>query len=94
MAAQDMLEQIQNLPEKHRGRVMGEYIKMRLNQRQRRGWGWVYMEIHDRYIRKLQVARVKLGNQYLYYTVPLSSGVNLPSVTVYFFSASLIASTT
>ena len=38
--------------------------------------------------------RVKLGNQYLYYTVPISSEVNLPSETVYFFSASLIASTT
>ena len=40
------------------------------------------------------ISEKKSGNQYLYYTSPILSEVNLPSETVYFFSASLIASTT
>ena len=31
------------------------------------------------------ISEKKNENQYLYYTVPISSEVNLPSVTVYFF---------
>ena len=55
----DLETQIQNLPEKHRERVWGEYIKMRINQRQRRGWRNVNMEIHDRFIRKLKIASLR-----------------------------------
>ena len=61
MAGENMVEKIQNLPEKHRERVMGEYIKMKLNQRQRRGWGRVNMEIEKnvRYFSKLKVQSLR-----------------------------------
>ena len=62
-----MVEKIQNLPEKHRERVMGEYIKMKLKQRERRGWGGVNMAIRKKvwYFSKLKVQSLRQYIPYL-----------------------------
>ena len=56
--AQDILEKIQALPEEHRERIMGEYIKMKLRQRKRLGWGCVNFEI----LIKLNPSKLKIQN--------------------------------
>ena len=48
IAGENMVEKIQNLPEKHRERVMGEYIKMKLKHRERRGWEAVNIQIRKK----------------------------------------------
>ena len=61
-----MVEKIQNLPEKHRERVMGEYIKMKLKHRERRGWEAVNIQIRKKvwYFSKLKVKSLR---QYIPY---------------------------
>ena len=61
MAGENMVEKIQNLPEKHRERVMGEYIKMKLKHRERRGWERVNIQIRKKvwYFSKLKVQSLR-----------------------------------
>ena len=66
IAGENMVEKIQNLPEKHRERVMGEYIKMKLKHRERRGWEAVNIQIRKKvwYFSKLKVQSLR---QYIPY---------------------------